>query len=123
MALEHRLRYEVIDRLESRGPLACASLTPMAPAMQVPRLPVWCLDASWADAGCHTARPDPVAAPLESGLLKIPALPCWPSCGHASIGESGHARFEAAAGVHDDLVLAVALALWRLQSQTKKAAA
>jgi hypothetical protein len=31
-----------------------------------------------------------------------------------SIGENGHAKFEAAAGVHDDLVLAVALALWRL---------
>jgi hypothetical protein len=28
-----------------------------------------------------------------------------------------------AAGVHDDLVLAVALALWRLQAQAKKAAA
>jgi len=33
----------------------------------------------------------------------------------ASIGENGHAKFEAAARVHDDLVLAVALALWRLR--------
>ena len=32
----------------------------------------------------------------------------------ASIGENGHTKLEAAAGVHDDLVLAVALALWRL---------
>jgi hypothetical protein len=39
----------------------------------------------------------------------------------ASIGENGHAKFEAATGVHDDLVLA--LALWRLQLQAKKAAA
>jgi hypothetical protein len=31
-----------------------------------------------------------------------------------SVSESGHARFEAGGGAHDDLVLAVALALWRL---------
>ena len=35
----------------------------------------------------------------------------------------GHAKFEAAAGVHDDLVLACALALLRLQAQAKKATA
>ena len=71
-----------------------------------------------------------VAGPLESGLLKISsALPHAPillaelQAFRASIGESGHAKFEAAAGVHDDLVLAVALALWRLQSQATKAAA
>jgi hypothetical protein len=34
----------------------------------------------------------------------------------ASIDENGHAKFEAAAGVHDDLVLAVALAMWRLNA-------
>jgi hypothetical protein len=36
---------------------------------------------------------------------------------------SARDKFEAAAGVHDDLVLACALALWRLQAQAKKAAA
>jgi hypothetical protein len=71
-----------------------------------------------------------VAAPLENGTLKISsALPHAPillaelQAFRASIGESGHAKFEAAAGVHDDLVLAVALALWRLQSQDRQAAA
>ena len=71
-----------------------------------------------------------VAGPLESGLLKISsALPHAPillaelQAFRASIGESGHAKFEAAAGVHDDLVLACALALWRLQAQAEKAAA
>jgi hypothetical protein len=33
-----------------------------------------------------------------------------------SIAENGHARFEGGGGEHDDLVLAVALALWRLMS-------
>jgi hypothetical protein len=32
----------------------------------------------------------------------------------ASIGENGHARFESAPGFHDDLVLAAAMAVWRL---------
>jgi hypothetical protein len=41
----------------------------------------------------------------------------------ASIGESGHAKFEAVGGMQDDLVLAVALALRRLQSQARRAAA
>jgi hypothetical protein len=62
-----------------------------------------------------------VAAPLESGQLKISsALPHAPivlaelQAFRASIGANGHARFEAMAGMHDDLVRAVALALWRL---------
>jgi hypothetical protein len=33
-----------------------------------------------------------------------------------SVSESGHARFEGGGGAHDDLVLAVALALWRLMA-------
>jgi hypothetical protein len=68
-----------------------------------------------------------VAGPLESGLLKIssallhaPILLAELQAFRASIGESGHATFEAAPGVNDDLVLAVALAIWRLQAQAKK---
>jgi hypothetical protein len=71
-----------------------------------------------------------VGGPLEGGSLKISsALPHAPillaelRAFRASIGGSGHAKFEAAAVTHDDLVIAVALALWRLQSQATKAAA
>ena len=37
--------------------------------------------------------------------------------------EEEHGIREAPPGVHDDLVLAVALALWRLQSRSNKATA
>src|SRR5262249_49757764 len=71
-----------------------------------------------------------VATALETGSLRIAAglphahiLVAELRAFKASIGENGRAKFEAAAGVHDALVLAVALALWRLQSRAKKAAA
>ena len=54
-----------------------------------------------------------------SKIVRLSALPHAPillaerQAFRALIGESGHAKFEAAAGMHDDLVLAVAL--WRLQ--------
>jgi len=80
--------------------------------------------------GRHLAARSASSRSLEGGQLKISsALPHAPillaelQAFRASIGESGHAKFEAAAGVHDDLVLAVALALWRLQSPTRQAAA
>jgi hypothetical protein len=62
-----------------------------------------------------------VAAVLESGLLRISSglphaaiLVSELQAFRASIGENGHARFEGAPGFHDDLVLAAAMAVWRV---------
>jgi hypothetical protein len=50
---------------------------------------------------------------ISSALPHAPILLAELQAFRASIGENDHARFEAAAGVHDDLVLAVAM--WRLR--------
>jgi hypothetical protein len=53
---------------------------------------------------------------ISSALPHAPILVAELQAFKASIGESGHAKFEAAAGMHDDLTIAVALALWRLSA-------
>jgi hypothetical protein len=62
-----------------------------------------------------------VAAVLENGLLRISSglphaaiLISELQAFRASIGENGHARFESAPGFHDDLMLAAAMAVWRM---------
>jgi hypothetical protein len=68
-----------------------------------------------------------VATALEGGLLKIARslphshiLASELQAFRVSISDQGHARFEGGGGSHDDLVLAVALALWRLMRDVEE---